>query len=237
MTNLNNNDSFQELDILEKFYHFIIPKFQEAHDIMVSMIDFPAENEIKIADLGFGFGHLAQRALTLYPSSVVLAVEKNKMILQRGRERLNEFKERIVPVETDISTDNWDTDINEIDVLLSSFTLDFLPFEQHQNIIKHVNSLLTPQGRWITCEFFRSEDNQVNRVFHDLEIQFIQRALIDGHITKEQIEILSNSHILRKDHHVCTIDEKVSWLKQAGYQTIEVPWKFLNLAIISAVKE
>ena len=119
---------------------------------------------------------------------------------------------------------------------LDEETLDYLPEERHQTLLKESFNVLNAGGRWISCEFFRSEDNRVNRVFHDLEMTFIRSALQNGDVTEEQIAQLGQSTILRQDHHITTVDEKVEWLKAAGFKYIEAPWRFLNLAVISGVR-
>lgn len=227
---------FDEIDLLENLFEYIVPKYREAHDIMVSMLDFPASQPVRIADLGCGFGELSGRILHVYRSAQVFGLDRNSSILQRARKKLEEFGDLFIPFERDLNKESFCEGLYPLDAMVSSFALDYLPAERHRQLLSEAFSLLNPQGRWISCEFFRAVDKRVNRVFHDLEIQFIQNALKAGSITSEQIDQLAQSEILRNDHHICTVDAKVEWLRAAGFDRIEVPWRFLNIAVISGVR-
>lgn len=225
-----------EIALLEKLFQYIIPKYNEAHDIMVSMLDFEQSQEIRIADLGCGFGDLTKWIIDTFPLSVVFGIDNQPLILERAREKHRESLDQLVLYERDLNNLAWMNDVSDLNAVVSSFTLDYLSEDRHQDILKECYNLLEPSGRWISCEFFRSEDNRVNRVFHDLEMTFIQNALRNGEVSEEQIDQLGHSSILRQDHHIVSVDKKVKWLKKIGFKNIDVPWRFLNLAIVSGVR-
>jgi tRNA (cmo5U34)-methyltransferase len=226
----------EEIRLLENLFEYIIPKYREAHDILVSMLDFPIAQEARFADLGCGFGELSKHILYVFSSARIYGIDSNPDILQRCSERLKEFDNRFIPLEKDLSQPDWSEGIEALDGIVSSFTLDYLSFDRHKSLIGESYNLLKPQGRWVSCEFFQTVDPRVHRVFHDLEIQFIQNALKEERISKKQVDLLAKSRILRKTHHVCTVDTKVEWLRAAGFDKVDVPWRFLSFAVISAVK-
>ena len=230
------HDSHDEIQLLENLFQYIIPKYKEAHDIMVSMLDFEQTQEVRVADLGCGFGELTQRVMETFPLGVVFALDNQPRLLQRMREKFGDYSDQLVLFERDLNNNAWMHEMEHLNAIVSSFTLDYVTQERHKQIIKEAYGLLDKSGRWVSCEFFRSQDTRVNRVFHDLEMTFIQNAIRNGEVSMEQIDHLSQSFILRQEHHVCTVDEKRQWLQEAGFTSIEVPWRFLNLAVISAVK-
>jgi len=232
----DKKDRLDEISLLEELYQFIIPKYKETHDIMASMLDFEQSQQIRVADLGCGFGDLTRRIIDTFPLGVVFGIDNQPQILQRTRDILRESLDQVILYQRDLNNDAWMNEIEHLDAVVSSFTLDYLPEKRHKIILKESFNVLNPGGRWISCEFFRSEDNRVNRVFHDLEMTFIRSALQNGDVTEEQIAQLGQSTILRQDHNIVTVDEKVEWLKSAGFKYIEVPWRFLNLAVISGVR-
>jgi ubiquinone/menaquinone biosynthesis C-methylase UbiE len=233
---MNEQTKHDEIELLEKLFEFIIPKYNEAHDIMTSMLDFEPTQEIRLADLGCGFGDLTKRIIDAFPLSVVFGIDNQSLILERAREKHRESLDQIVLYERDLNNTAWMNDVSHLNAVVSSFALDYLSEARHQEILKESFDILEPSGRWISCEFFRSEDNRVNRVFHDLEMAFIQNALQHGEVSEAQIDQLGTSSILRQEHHIVTVDEKVAWLKAAGFKNVDVPWRFLNLAIVSGVK-
>jgi ubiquinone/menaquinone biosynthesis C-methylase UbiE len=232
-----NMDTLEEINLLENVYEFIIPKYHEINDMIVSLLDFDPGQEVRFVDLGVGLGALSDKALEAFPLATVFGIDSNKDILHRSSERLLAFKGQYVPLLSDLETIDWVNNLENINAVISSFTLDFLPLERHRDLLKEAFDLLLPNGRLISCEFFKAEDNLINRIFHDMEIRFVHRAMKDGLISQEQINQLSQISFLKKQHHVCTLESKIQWLRMAGFGKIEVPWKFLNLAIVSAVRE
>ncbi|HPG41996.1 MAG TPA: methyltransferase domain-containing protein [bacterium] len=232
----HNTGSQNEIDLIGDVFSFIIPKYREAHDIMVSMLDFNNSAEIRVADLGCGFGDLSGRVFEVFPQAVIFGVDRHPEILTRVKTRFAGYANQFVPVDGDLNHLSWSTNLSALQAVISSFTLDYLPAKQQKDVIARAFEILESGGRWVSCEFFRAGDTRINRVFHDIEIMLVQNAIKNGQVTGEQIEQLSGSSLLRQEHHVCKIEEKIDWLKQAGFRNIEVPWRFLNIAIISAVR-
>lgn len=123
------------------------------------------------------------------------------------------------------------------DAVVSSFALDYLPPEKHQETIKTAGKVLSRGGQWVSCEFCRALDDRINRLFHDLEISFVQNALQSGLVSQTEFEQLEQSQVLRKPHHVITTRSKMDWLQSCGFHNIDIPWKFLNLTVIGAYRE
>ena len=223
-----------EIDLLEDLYEFVIPKFREAHDIMVSMLDFPREEPVRIAELGCGFGELSERIFEFFPAAQVLGVDNQSEILYRAGERFKDHRDGFTGFDRDLLQENWGYDMAPLHAVMSSFTLDYLPLERHEKLLAEAFQILATDGRWISCEFFTTENNRINRVFHDIEINIVQSAMQQGLVSAEQIEKLTQSSVLRQKHYVCEIDEKIAWLKKAGFRDIHMPWRFLNIAILTA---
>jgi len=225
-----------ELELLEDLYELVVPKFREANDIVVSMLDFPADRPIRLLDLGCGFGHLSSRLLEILPNAKVFGFDNQPAILQRAQKRTQEYGDRFVGLVRDLNESNWLQEMREIDAIVSTFALDYLPPERHRQLIHEAAASLQNGGRWVSCEFFRAKDDRINRVFHDIEVQLVQDKLRQGEVSAEEIDQLSNSSLLRQSHYVVDVAQKLSWLQEAGLKTVDIPWKFLNLAIICAVK-
>lgn len=225
-----------DINLLENVYEHIIPKYHEINDMIVSLLDFNPDQQIKVVDFGVGLGSLAQKIFQIFPLATIIGVDSHQDILQRSHERLLQYRDQYVPLHADLEDSSWVNQVGEINAAVSAFTLDYLPIEKHHQLVDDTFELLLPHGRFVTCEFFKSDDNLINRIFHDVEIKFVHKAMKEGIVNQEQIEQISQISFLKQPHHVCTLETKIDWLRMAGFEKIEVPWKFLNLAIVSAVR-
>ncbi|MDZ7317357.1 MAG: class I SAM-dependent methyltransferase [candidate division KSB1 bacterium] len=230
------NEQNDEINLLEDLYGRIIPKYEEAHGIMAALLDFPASSDLCFVDLGCGFGGLTRRILESFPSSTIFCVDIDELILQRMKQKLAAYADQIVPLARNLNDQAWMQDIRPPAAILSSFTLDFLTSERRQALLIEAFQLLDSGGRWVSCEFYRSPDARVNRVFYDLEIRFIRQALEQGEVTKDQLDRLAASNRLRHNQPMMTVDDMKLQLQAAGFSTIDVPWRFLNLAMVSGIK-
>jgi tRNA (cmo5U34)-methyltransferase len=233
---MNKKTKIDEITLLKNTFEFVMPKFHEAHEIMLAMLDFPRSSELRIADLGCGFGELSKKILMNFPVATVFGIDDKSEMLARAHDTLEGFDNRFLGFERNLENIAWAEGLMPLDAVVSSFTLDYLPEDLHRKIVMDAYELLGPLGRWISCEFYEAQDTRVNRIFHDLEIQFVQNSVQRGQLSHEQIEQLSRSTLLRQKHHTCRLDTKMDWLKMAGFKNVDVPWRFLNLAVVSGVK-
>jgi len=229
-------DHEQELNLLKKSFAHIIPKYAEINDIIVAMLDSPLANEVRITDLGCGFGDLSSRILKSLPLSVVFGIDVNEKVLQLTASTLAEYQDRFIPFQRDLNTEAWHADLAPLDAVVSAFSLDFLTHDRHRGLIESAAGLLKPGGRWVSGEFFRSRDPRINQLFHDMEVQYVKNALRMGQVEEEEIDRLAESELFRGPHHICEVEEKIGWLAEAGFEQVDVPWRFLNFAVISGVR-
>ena len=228
--------SENELVLLRDTFAHIIPKYNEINDIIVSMLDFTPSRPVRIVDLGCGFGELSRRLLSALPAAVVFGLDVHQGVLQIAKSSLSEYEDRFLPFVRDLNGDGWSEGLASLDGVVSAFALDFTTHTRHRELIRQAYHLLKPGGRWVTGEFFQSRDPWINRLFHDMEVRFVKNSLKDGLVNESQIDRLSESTLFRGPHYICEIDEKIGWLRQTGFEKIDVPWRFLNLAIISGVR-
>ena len=181
---------FDEIQLVEDLFQHIVPKYHEAHDIITSLLDFQTSQEIRVADLGCGFGDLTRRIIDAFPFSVVFGIDDQSAVLERTREIFRDSTDQVVFFERDLSNSACMNDLDNLHAVVSSFALDYLTMERHEAIILEAFEKLAPGGRWLSCEFFRSPDNRINRVFHDLEISFIH--------LKDSAEVLMNWQVLKQ---------------------------------------
>lgn len=232
---MTDQKNTEQLNLLDDLFPLIIPKHDEAHGIIVALLDYPHDREIRIVDLGCGFGGLTRSLLNTFPAAVMFALDANLEILHKMREKMGDSAQ-IVPLHRDLNSPAWSNDIEQATAVVSSFALDYLPPVRHRGVVEEAFALLEQNGRWVSCEFYRSSDARVNRIFHDLEIRYVRSSLEQGRVSSDQLDRLSASDLLRQEHHIITVEEKVQWLRDAGFVQVEVPWRFLNLAIVSGIK-
>ena len=141
---------FEEIQLLEDLYQHIVPKYHEAHDIMASLLDFQTSQDIRVVDLGCGFGDLTRRIIDAFPLSVVFGLDDQAAILERTREKFRDSTDQVVFFERDLNNSAWMNDLDHLHAVVSSFALDYLDEDRHRAVIQEAYDKLAPGGRWVS---------------------------------------------------------------------------------------
>ena len=103
-----------DIRLLEDLFPNIVPKYREVHDIITAMLDFETSQEIRVADLGCGFGDLTRKIIDAFPLSVVFGLDDQAAILERTREKFRDSTEQVVFFERDLNNSAWVNDLDHL---------------------------------------------------------------------------------------------------------------------------
>ncbi|WP_445240377.1 methyltransferase domain-containing protein [Microcoleus vaginatus] len=71
----------------------LIPRYREQHDLILQLIPFQTNANIKVLDLGAGTGILSARILSAFPQANVLAFDMAENMLKICQTNLSAFRE------------------------------------------------------------------------------------------------------------------------------------------------
>ena len=230
-------DPFERLaPIYDAVFPCVVPKYQEAQDVLISLLPFGREEQVQIVELGCGTGELTLKLAKNFIEARIVAIDVSAAMLGAARRKLSPFLSRIRLLQRDLALPDWHDGIEAVDAIVSAYSLDFLPPDRHERLVAEVFSKLRPKGRFVSCEFVESEDPRVGQVFRDFEYRLITEEIRKGRVTREQIEILAGVSDTGPRHHVVQMGTQLRWLRENGFARIDVPWRFFNFAIICAEK-
>lgn len=190
---------------------------------------FAQENSV-IYDLGCSLGTatLAMRHRVHAPNCRIIAVDNSPAMLDRARQNLESEDS---PIETDlVCADIRDVDIKNASMVVMNFTLQFIPKEERDIIVKKICNGLRPGGAFILSEKFCLQDKQANELLIDLHHQFKKS---NGY---SDLEISQKRSALENVLVPETLDAHQARLKLCGFARSEVWFQCFNFASIVAVK-
>ncbi|MFC1669339.1 carboxy-S-adenosyl-L-methionine synthase CmoA [Spirochaetota bacterium] len=115
-------------------------------------------------------------------------------------------------------------------VVIGSFILQFLDHSEKKEIIKRVSHGLMDGGIFILCEKVISEDKTIDSISRELYHAFKMNT---GY---SQLEIEQKERALENVLKPFTLEKYNDFLKQAGFNKIDVVLKYLNFMCLVAVK-
>lgn len=182
-------------------------------------------------DLGCSLGaaSLAMRRQLSDANSQMIAIDNSPAMVERCQRHLQAFRSE-VPLEV-LLADIRDVEINNAAIVVSNFTLQFLPKQDRDALVARVYQGLKPGGVFILSEKIVVSTSLTNELLIDLHHDF-KRA--NGY---SELEISQKRSALENVMLPDTIEEHQQRFRQAGFSSSVVWFQCFNFCSMVAIKE
>jgi tRNA (cmo5U34)-methyltransferase len=200
-------------------------------DTVIKMISPIITNGGHILDLGCSHGEMIAKLIKDLGSSMYVnyvGVDSSTAMVSKARTRFAD-DERVTIVHGNIA----DAEMQRLryDSILSILTLQFIPVEHRQDILKQVHDALTPNGCFILVEKVLGESSSGQ----DHLVSVYHQMKKDNGYSEEQVEAKRVS--LQNVLVPLRASENIRMLKSAGFSVVQPFWQNLNFVGIYASKE
>jgi|LakMenE01Jun11ns_1017448.scaffolds.fasta_scaffold9757099_2 tRNA (cmo5U34)-methyltransferase len=208
-----------------------IPGYENMRDTVIKMISPIITNGGHILDLGCSHGEMIAKLIKDLGSSMYVnyvGVDSSTAMVSKARTRFAD-DERVTIVHGNIA----DAEMQRLryDSILSILTLQFIPVEHRQDILKQVHDALTPNGCFILVEKVLGESSSGQ----DHLVSVYHQMKKDNGYSEEQVEAKRVS--LQNVLVPLRASENIRMLKSAGFSVVQPFWQNLNFVGIYASKE
>jgi tRNA (cmo5U34)-methyltransferase len=208
-----------------------IPGYENMRDTVIKMISPIITNGGHILDLGCSHGEMIAKLIKDLGSSMYVnyvGVDSSTAMVSKARTRFVD-DERVTIVHGNIA----DAEMQRLryDSILSILTLQFIPVEHRQDILKQVHDALTPNGCFILVEKVLGESSSGQ----DHLVSVYHQMKKDNGYSEEQVEAKRVS--LQNVLVPLRASENIRMLKSAGFSVVQPFWQNLNFVGIYASKE
>jgi len=220
-------------DVAEVFDDMIkrsVPGYEIIIQQIATLSRQVAKPNTKIYDLGSSLGAavLAVRRSLEDPSIEIIAVDKSKAMIDKSRQLLGAYHSEM-PVQL-LEDDILNIEINNASLVIMNFTLQFLPLEQRDLLIKRIYQGLNSGGVLVLSEKITFTDNDIDRLITALHQDFKRSQ---GY---SELEISQKRDSLQDVLITETLSEHKSRLNQSGFSSSEVWCQQYNFASMVAIK-
>lgn len=208
-----------------------IPGYENMRDTVIRMISPIVTNGGHILDLGCSHGEMIAKLIKDLGSSMYVnyvGIDSSTAMVSKARKRFAD-DERVTIVHGNIA----DAEIQRLryDSILSILTLQFIPVEHRQDILKQIHDALTPNGCFILVEKVLGESSSGQ----DHLVSVYHQMKKDNGYSEEQVEAKRVS--LQNVLVPLRASENIRMLKSAGFSVVQPFWQNLNFVGIYASKE
>ncbi len=166
----------------------------------------------RFLDLGTGDGRLLALVRRTHPEAMAVGVDASEPMLARAAERFGaDPLVELRPHNLELPF----TDSGPLDAVISGLALHHLEDERKQELFGEIHALLTPGGVFANLDLVTSTSPRLHERFRR-EIGRVQDDPTD---------------------RLASLSEQIDWLRDASFSEVDCHFKWLELALVVAVKD
>jgi SAM-dependent methyltransferase len=134
-----------------------LPEREARFSAMLDVLDVMLPEQFVALDLACGPGAISQRLLTRFPEAHSVAVDVDPVLLTLGQRAVGTYDGRLRWVDADLREPAWVTklDLPQVDAVLSTTALHWLPASHLVRVYQDVGQLLRPGGVFLNGDHMR----------------------------------------------------------------------------------
>jgi tRNA (cmo5U34)-methyltransferase len=172
-----------------------------------------------VVDLGSGEGPYLADCLRAYPEARGTWLDSSEPMLERAREALAELADRVTFVVAS-AEELGAAGVERADVVVSSRALHHLNPDELARAYREVRELLEPGGWFFNLDHVGAAGDWEQRY----------RRIREQFTGKRSRELQPH----REDEPLQPVADHLRYLEQAGFASVDVPWRLLYTALLAA---
>lgn len=218
------------------------PRRAEIGEMILRLIPAESRESFLVVDIGCGTGWLLEAVLRHFPYARAMGLDGSTLMLNRARERLMSFGDRIILRNFRLENDDWINELSEVRCFVSSQAMHHLDGNQKQRLFARLKERLSPRGGLLISDLILPTSS--------VEWKFLSDSW-DAVVTSQSLAMrgnLSGLNDFQREEwnyytypdfvvdHPSTLIDQLNWLKDAGYAGIDVFWMLAGHAIFGGYK-
>ena len=234
------NDVWKNDWVVRRFLEGVrggVPYANDQLDVMLRLLDATRQPISTFLDLGSGSGLLAIAILTRHPEAKATLVDFSEPMMDAARDLLGEDTTLPSFVLADLGSPDWVHAVTgdaPYDAIVSGFAIHHLPHERKSSLYREVLPLLRPGAFFINVEHVASASPWIERVWDDAIIDSLAEYN-ERQRTGKQRSAVEKEYRQRPDaaaNVLASVDQQLSWLRDAGFGDVDCFFKYFELAVI-----
>lgn len=179
----------------------------------------------EILDLGAGTGLLTEWVIKKYPKAKYILVDIADGMLDIAKKRFNGLDNISFRVE------NYRSGISggKYDAIISSLSIHHLNSTEKRQLYKNIFDALKDDGIFVNADQVKGEDDESEQIVKDYQLNHIENCSLSR---KEK----DNTYERIKLDKMDKMSDQVNMLKEAGFKSVDVYYKYYNYTVFRAKK-
>jgi tRNA (cmo5U34)-methyltransferase len=206
---------------------------REQLTLLARLLPFDATDTFTFMDLGAGTGAASRAVLAEYPKAQAILGEYSPQMAAQGERLMQPFAGRFRYVELDMLASGWPAVVPSVlDAVVSALSIHHLPDERKRATFVEIFAHLKPGGWYLNYDPIRAPDEALEAIWQRVNDRYDPRAPWTREHRTPQEQARYENHV----RYMIPLEPQLAWLREAGFQTIDVFWKRLDWVIYGGAK-
>jgi tRNA (cmo5U34)-methyltransferase len=211
----------------------LIPLLDVQEDVLRRLLARHRPPIVRFLDLGCGAGAMSELVLSSLPNSEGVLVDFSEPMLERAGVQLAGYAGRWQAVSGDLNDSAWRDALptGRYDAIVSGLAIHHLPLERKRTLFAELLALLEPGGVFVNMDYV-AIDGPLRGLFDEEMLAAALRAERESGGTRAAHEVDLEDDDDRPD----TVEDQMRWLRDAGFEQVEVHFKWAEAAVYGGAR-
>ncbi|HEV3048220.1 MAG TPA: class I SAM-dependent methyltransferase [Solirubrobacteraceae bacterium] len=187
----------------------------------------------RFLDLGCGAGGVSELVLGTQPGSEGVLVDFSEPMLERAAAQLAAFDGRWRAVRGDLNDPSWPRALPDgrYDAVVSGLAIHHVPAERKRALFAEALALLEPGGLFVNMDYVAIEGPLRGLFDERMRANAVAHEHAGGGTrSAEEVDVEDD------DDRPDSVEDQLRWLREAGFEQVEVHFKWAEAAIYGGMK-
>ena len=205
----------------------LIPYYHQMVEALVNTLPLSASEKFEVIDLGCGTGTISRAIKDAYPKAKITCVDISEKMLQVASGKLKDVQHAAY-INSNFYDFNFD---KKYDAVVSSLALHHLVTrEDNLDFYRKIYSCLNTGGVFINADVVLASTDALQERYMEQWKNFMC-----SNVPKDEVDKKWIPTYYEEDRPI-SIMEHFDMLKAAGFEIMDVVWKYYNFAVYMAIK-
>jgi tRNA (cmo5U34)-methyltransferase len=211
----------------------LIPLLDVQEDVVRRLLARHERPIARFLDLGCGAGAMSELVLGSRPGSEGVLVDFSEPMLERTAVQLASYPGRWQAINGDLNDSAWRDALpaGRYDAIVSGLAIHHLPPERKRTLFAELLALLEPGGLFVNMDYV-AIDGPLRGLFDEEMLAAAVCAERESGGTRSEHEVDLEDDDDRPD----TVEDQLRWLRDAGFQHVEVHFKWAEAAVYGGAR-
>ncbi|MFZ5775566.1 MAG: class I SAM-dependent methyltransferase [Thermodesulfobacteriota bacterium] len=203
----------------------LVPCFDDFYGTVLGLIPYNPEDAFRLLDLGAGTGLLSALVAERFPKAHLTLVDLSEAMLDKARERLSNHRERLSCIAADYST-GFD---GSFAVAISALSIHHLEDARKISLYKRIHGSLTDGGIFINADQVLGPTPEIEKTYQTTWLRQARELGVSDEDLHAALERM-------REDRMASLDDQLTWLRQAGFTTVHCWYQHHRFAVFSGRK-